>query len=123
MLRIILAALAGYIAIGILIAGTDQLYAALIPGFHASPVPPLNYFLFAMVTDTIYTYIGGWVCGVISRRDLQATLGLIILGEVMGVASTVYLWETAPHFYSFYLLIMYPLAVWYGAKLRAPVGT
>jgi hypothetical protein len=38
----------------------------------------------------------------------------------MGIASTIYLWHTAPHYYSFYLLIMYPPAVWIGATRLAP---
>jgi hypothetical protein len=81
MLRKILAALLGYVFMGVLIAGTDQLYARMGPGIQ----------------------------------------GLIILGELMGVASTVYLWNTVPHYYSFFLLIVYPPAVWLGAKLKKPI--
>jgi len=118
MLRIVLGCLLGYALIGVLIFGTDQLYAHLIPGFSSMKMPPTWYFVLSMATDTLYTLIGGWLCALISRRDVQATLGLIMVGELMGIASTVYLWGKVPHFYSFYLLIMYPPAVWYGAKMR-----
>jgi len=115
MLRIVLGALAGYAFIGVLIFGADQVYAQLIPAIH-SGTPPASYYQLAMLTDTVFTFAGGWLCGLIAKRDLQATWGLIIIGELMGIASTVYLWHTAPHYYSFYLLVMYPIAVWYGAK-------
>jgi hypothetical protein len=120
MLRKVLAALLGYAFIGILIAGTDQLYAHMVPGFSAKP--PTWYFVVSMLTDTIYTLLGGWICALISRGDRHATLGLIVLGELMGIASTVYLWNTVPHFYSFFLLIVYPPAVWLGTKLRKQVA-
>ena len=115
MLRIVIAVLLGYALIGGLI-WTDQLYAHLIPGVSPMATPPTWYFLLSMATDTIYTLIGGWLCARISRSDIRATLGLIILGEVMAIASTVYLWNNVPHFYGFYLLIMYPPAIWFGAK-------
>jgi len=41
---------------------------------------------------------------VIARGDTRAGWGLILIGEVMGLASAIYLWHTAPHYYSFYLL-------------------
>lgn len=121
-LRIILAALLGYALIGLLIFGTDQVFAQVIPGFSSMKMPPTWYFLVSMVTDTVYTLIGGWLCAAISRGDRQAAWGLIVIGELAGIASTVYLWHTVPHFYSFYLLIMYPPAVWFGAKGRKPLA-
>jgi hypothetical protein len=116
MLRTILGAVCGYVFIGLLIFGTDQIYAHLVPGFSALKVPTAWYFLASMVTDTLYTLAGGWLCAMISRRDLQATFGLIVIGEIMGIGSTVYLWHTVPHFYSAYLLVMYPPVVWFGAR-------
>jgi hypothetical protein len=120
MLRTLLASLLGYALIGVLIAGTDQLYSHAVPGFGS--MPPAWYFAVSLLTDTIYTLLGGWMCALISRGDPRATLGLIILGELMGVASTVYLWKAVPHYYSFFLLIVYPPAVWFGAKLKKPVA-
>ncbi len=123
MLRKILAALLGYAFIGVLIAGTDQLYARTIPGFASMKTPPTWYFVISMLTDTIDTLLGGWICALISRGDRHATLGLIVLGELMGIASTVYLWNTVPHYYSFFLLVVYPPAAWLGTKLRKPAAT
>lgn len=109
MLRVILGGLLGYVLIGVLIAAADLLI---------SKGP--NYYQVVLVTDTLFTVAGGWLCGLISRGDTRAAWGLIVMGELMGIASTIYLWHTAPHYYSFYLLIMYPPAVWFGASRLAP---
>jgi hypothetical protein len=114
--RIILAALLGYALIGVLVFGTNRLFPMLLPGFDSMKTPPASYFAISMATDTVHTLIGGWLCARISRGDMQATLALIVAGEIMGIASTIFLWGKVPHFYSFYLLIMYPAAVWYAAR-------
>jgi hypothetical protein len=118
MLRTIIAVLVGYMFIGALIFGTDQLFAASIPGFSSMPMPPDYYFGWSVVTDTIYSVVGGLVCAWIARSAARkATIGLMIFGELAGLASTVYLWKMVPHWYSFALLILYPPAVWWGSVL------
>jgi hypothetical protein len=121
MLRNILAVIAGYVATGLLIFGTDQLFAALIPGFKSMTTPPLHYFLISVVTDTLYSIIGGFVCSRIAHPPVRrnATLSLIVLGELVGLVSTVFLWKLVPHWFSFALLLLYPPAVWLGFKLQS----
>lgn len=118
MLRVILAVVTGYCFIGVLIFSMDQLFAHMIPGLSAMKRLPDWYFATTMLTDTVYTFLGGWLCAAIARGNRRATLGLIVVGELVGIASTFYLWNQAPHFYSFFLLIVYPPAVWFGAKMR-----
>ena len=115
----ILGVVLGYAATGILIFGTDQLFAALIPGFRSmSMLLPVYYFAISIVTDAIYSAIGGWICARIAKEQARgATAGLIVFGEVAGVISAFYLWHTVPHYYSFALLILYPPAVWAGSRL------
>lgn len=114
----ILGVLLGYAATGVLIFGTDQLFAVVIPGFRSMSMPPLYYFVVSIFTDTIYSVIGGLVCAKVAKAQARgATLGLIIFGELVGVLSTFYLWHTVPHYYSFALLIVYPPAVWIGSHL------
>ncbi len=91
MLRTILGAVLGYCFIGLLIMVTDRAYALAIPGMSTLKVLPDWYYVLAMLTDTIYTFAGGWLCAVISRRNSQATIGLIILGKS---------WESHPRFIS-----------------------
>lgn len=83
MLRIIGSVLAGYIAVGILVALTDLIFAAAIPGFRTMAAPPLYYFVIVTFTDTIYTIGGGYLCAATARASARtATLGLMICGEI-----------------------------------------
>ena len=119
MSRSIVAVIASYAAIGVLVVLTDQVAAALIPGVK-SMSPPLYYFVLSLITDTVYSGFGGYLCALIARERAQkATLGLIIFGEILGVASTVLFWQSIPHWFSFALLIVYPPAVWLGSRLRS----
>jgi hypothetical protein len=114
MARVVFAGLLGYVLIGLLI-------------FAAGPWIPRGpyYYPIVLAADTLFTLAGGWLCGRIARGDTRAAWGLILMGEVMGLASTIYLWHSAPHYFSIYLLVMYPPAVWYGATrlaARAPAA-
>lgn len=121
MLRNILAVIAGYLATGLLVFSTDQFFAAIVPGFKSITTPPLYYFLISIVTDTLYSIIGGFLCSRIARLPSRrnATLSLILLGEFVGLVSTVFLWKIVPHWFSFALLLLYPPAVWLGYKLQS----
>ncbi len=118
--RIIVAAIVGYVAIGLLVVTTDKVLAATIPGFATLEVPPLLYFVVSLATDTLYSVVGGYLCCVIARdRCRNATLVLIIGGEIAGIASQAALWRTIPHWFAIVLLLLYPPAVWIGSILRS----
>jgi len=120
MARIIAAVLAGYVAIGILVVLTDQLFALAVPGFRALSPPPLYYFVTLTFTNTFYTIAGGYLCAVIARAAIRnATLALMIFGEIMGVVAVVLAWRTEPDWYAFALLVLYPPAIWIGSRLRS----
>jgi hypothetical protein len=118
--RTIGAGLAGYALIGVLVVLTDQIFAAVIPGFQNMTTPPLYYFVVVTFTDALYSVAGGYLCAVIARASVQrATLGLIVFGEIMGVVSTVLYWHIQPHWFAFALLLLFPLGVWIGSGLRS----
>jgi hypothetical protein len=120
MVRIAVAVLAGYVSIGILVVLTDQVFGAAIPGFRVITTPPLYYFAAVLLTDTLYSVAGGYLCAVIARAAVRkATLGLMIFGEIVGVVSTVIGWYVQPHWFAFALLVLFPLAVWVGSRLRS----
>jgi hypothetical protein len=120
--RIIAAAVVGYVAIGVLVVTTDKVLAAIIPGFATLEVPPLLYFIVSLTTDSLYSVVGGYLCCVIARdRCRDATLALIIGGELIGLASQIALWRTVPHWFGVVLLLLYPPAVWIGSSLRSRV--
>ena len=118
--RVIGSAIASYIAIGLLVVCTDQLYAALVPGFKSMPVPPTYYFALSLLSDTIYSIVGGYVCSWIAgAMARKATLGLLVGGEILGIVSVIVFWNSVPHWFGFGLLIVYPPAVWLGSRLRS----
>jgi lysylphosphatidylglycerol synthetase-like protein (DUF2156 family) len=120
MVRTIGAVLAGYVAIGVLVVLTDLIFAAAVPGFRARTPPPLYYFAILTFTNTLYSIGGGYLCAACARASAgTATLGLMIFGEIMGVVSTVLSWHTQPHWFAFALLVLFPLAVWIGSRLRS----
>lgn len=119
MRRMILAILAGYILIGVLVSVTDRLLAKFLPGFAAVPGHlTSSYFAVSLVTDFVYSVIGGYMCGRIAgERSWEATWCLIALGETIGVATQFVMWRVVPHWFGIGLLVVYPVAVWIGFRL------
>jgi hypothetical protein len=80
----------------------------------------LYYFAVSLGTDFVYTIVGGYLCALIAEGNRRkATLWLIVLGEVLGIAVQAMLWGNVPHWYGIGLLILYPLGVWMGSNLGA----
>jgi hypothetical protein len=116
--RNILAALAGYVAIGILVVATDQIFSWVIPGFRAMAMPPFFYFAISLLTDFIYSAVGGYVCSALARNAKTATLILVAAGEIIGLSVSFGLRDVIPHFFALGLLLLYPLGVLLGSRLR-----
>ena len=119
MWRAILAPIAGYVAIGVLVIFTDQLFSILTHGFNSAAPPPRYYFGLSLVTDALYTALGGYICAAIAGSAAwRATLILIVGAELIGIGSVIALWHTQPHWFAIALLLLYPPAVWAGSRLR-----
>ena len=117
-MRTVIAAISGFLAIGILVRITDMLFARLTTGWDAKN-PPLYYFAVSLGTDFVYSIVGGYLCALIAEGSRRtATLWLIVLGEILGVIVQIVLWSVVPHWYGVGLLILYPLGVWIGSALR-----
>ncbi len=117
MKRIVLGTLLGYIFIGLTAAIIHQLlYARIVP----SPDSPRSPYLVAITgTDTVLAILGGWLCATLSLQAREATLALVVLGELSSVALALLFWSEVPHFYNFVAWIVYPPAVWLGAMFRS----
>jgi hypothetical protein len=116
--RILLAVAAGYLANSILVAVTEQLLSLLMPGVDATP--PLRYFVLDLISQSLYTMAGGYLCCRIARPSQRAALvGLIVLGLVVGMFSLAVSWKTEPHWYRIALLAVYPPCAWAGWILGA----
>ena len=117
--RIILAALAGYFAIGVLVVSTDQIFSWAIPGFRTMAMPPAFYFAASLVTDFVYSAVGGFICSALARRGSKtATLILIAAGEMIGLAVAIARWQVMPHFFALGLLVLYPLGIFLGSAMQ-----
>lgn len=117
--RNILAAIAGYFAIGVLVVLTDQVFSWAIPGFRTMAMPPAFYFAFSLVTDFAYSAVGGFLCSAIARSGSKpATLILIAAGEAIGLAVAIARWQVMPHFFVLGLLLLYPLGIFLGSAIQ-----
>ena len=118
MLRTGLAAIAGYALIGVLVIFTDQLFSVAFQGFRGLATPPPTYFVLSLFTDSFYSILGGYLCASIAKGvSKNATLWLMVGGEIVGLATTIALWKTTPHWFALALLVVYPPAVWIGSRL------
>jgi hypothetical protein len=115
--RTVVGVLAGYLGIGALVAFTDMLFARLVPGWRPL-ARPMYYYAVTLGTDFLYSIAGGYICALIAAdRRRNAALGLIILGEAIGVVVQTLLWGTVPRWFGVGLLIVYPVGVWIGSRL------
>ena len=120
--RMILAILSGYLLIGVLVTIADKIFASVIPGFGAMATLPQYYFVATLATDFLFSIAGGYVCSWLAReRSWEATWCLIALGETIGVGSQFLTWKRVPHWFGIGLLVLYPLAIWIGSRLRPEV--
>src|SRR5579872_7041208 len=113
MWRAVVAPIAGYAAIGVLVVFTDQLFSLLTHGLGSGAQPPGYYYQLRLLTDCLYTALGGYLCAALAgERARRATLILIAGGELIGIGSVIALWHTQPHWFAIALLLVYPPAVW-----------
>jgi len=105
--------------VGVLIFGTDQLFSLMIPNFQNLHALPAYYFMISIVTDTIYSALGGWVCAAIAKNHARLSVPfLMAFGELAGLAATIWNWGVVPHYFSFALMILYPPAIWFGGWMK-----
>lgn len=115
--RIILAVVAGYIANGILVVATEHLLSFRAPG--ADATHPLYYFVVDLISQCLYTVVGGYLCCVIARPAQRAAMGSLMgLGVLVGTVSLASSWKAEPHWYGIALLAVYPPCVWIGWTLK-----
>ena len=113
MKRIITGFLLGYIFIGVTTATAHQSLYALMG-------QSTRYLAVITATDTLVAIVGGWLCARVSRKALKSILALIIVGEVFDIAVALLWWSYVPKLYNFAHWIIYPAAVWFGARMNTP---
>ena len=113
--RVVLAVLAGYITDVALVVATELM--ARVPGRHVAQ--PIRYYVIDLITQCLYTVIGGYIaCMIAGPVHRAAIITLICLGLVVGSASLTASWNMEPHWYGIALLAVYGPCVWIGCSLR-----
>src|ERR1700729_3026917 len=116
MVRAILAAIAGYLLIGLLVTFTDQIFTVMGQVVSAGS-PPRTYFIISIVTDSFYSFVCGYLCAGIAKQNARlGTLILLIGGELIGIAACIAFWRAVPHWFSGALLVLYPICVRAGSQ-------
>ena len=65
-----------------------MLYARMVPSENS---PRTQYLVLIAATDILLAILGGWFCATVSLKAREATLALVIVGEVsrVGLAARV----------------------------------
>jgi hypothetical protein len=121
MLKSILVVVGTYVLSVVLVLCSDPLLSALFPGDFVSGHIPSDK---ALVASTglfiVISLVCAWLCARFSPRP-KATrlLAFMIIGELMGVASTIPHWNTAwPHWYWLSWLISWPISCWFAYRIE-----
>lgn len=112
-----LAALGAYILIGIAVLITDWIFSVFIPGLSSGVNVPTYYFAVSLLTDTVYSFFAGAYCAMVAKQHrATAIILLLAFGEALGIGAQVMQRGKVPLWFAAGLLILYPPAVWFGAK-------
>ena len=105
--RVIVAVVAGYVTNAAVIAGTEHMLAKLVPAG--------GYFAADVLSQCVIQIGCGYLCSRIANSQrLTATVGLIIVGILIGSVSVFASWRSEPHWYAITLLCIYAPCVWVG---------
>ena len=119
--RIAGAVLAGWLMVGVLVVLTDLVLARAFPAEYVQgKIPPDKLTALVLATSTLYSVIGGWLTARIALPETgwKSILGLVIWGEIAGIASTVFSWGLMQWWYSIGLLVLWIPAVLLGGFIR-----
>lgn len=121
MARSILAVLAGWGCVGVLVVLTDGLLHLLFPAqYTMGKMPPDHLAAVSLATSTLYSVVGGWVTARIAKdRPWRHIVGLMVWGELMGVASLIATWGQVQAWYQVGLIVAWIPAVAAGGWIRA----
>jgi hypothetical protein len=117
MVRAALGAIAGFFGIGVLVVFTDQILSVMSYGFNSTAAPTRSYYVIRVVTDSFYSFLGGYICAGIAKQSVRlATVILLVGGELIGIAAMIPLWRTVPHWFAIGLLVLFPACAGAGSQ-------
>ncbi len=120
MLKSVAVVLGSYLLSIALVLATDPLLSRLFPGDYVRGHVPSHT---ALITSTalfvLISIFCAWLCARFAPgRAARHVLWFFLLGEVMGVVSTIPNWSKGwPHWYWLSWLLTWPLSCWIGLLL------
>ena len=121
MLKSILVVVGSYVLSVVLVLCSDPLLTALFPGDFASGHVPSDKALAASTTlFVVISLLCAWICARFSPLPKwKQVLAFMIVGELMGLATTIPHWSTAwPHWYWLSWLISWPISCWIAYRIE-----
>ena len=117
LLRSVASVLISYVVVFGIVMASGPLLARLFPGqYAAGKVPSLSLLWVGTAIFAVASILGGWLCMRLAPSRLGAhLLALFVLGEALGVVTTVVNWSKWPHWNSFVWLAIWPVCLWIGA--------
>ena len=113
MLKSIAVVVGTYVLSIVLVLGSDPLLSALFPGdFAKGHVPSDKALLASTALFVAISILCAWLCARLSPPPkARHVVAFLILGEVLGVASTIPNWNTGwPHWYWLAWLVSWPFS-------------
>ena len=127
MLKSIAVVVGCYVLSVVLVLATDPLLTRLFPGDYVRGRVPSDTVLMASTAFfVVISILCAWLCARFApSRAAQHVLWFFIIGEVMGIVSTIPNWGKGwPHWYWLSWLLTWPVSCWIGlllARRRAEV--
>lgn len=122
MVRAILAAIAGYAAISILLVFTDQIMTVMFQGFNPNPAPvrfTLFSFLFGLIAGSSYCFLGGYVCASLAKQNARlAAFILMVGGELTGIVAAIVYRRSVPYWFASMMLVVFAVCVRAGSEFQ-----
>lgn len=121
MLKSIGVVVGSYILSVVLVLATDPLLSRLFPGdFVRGRIPSDAALATSTVLFIVISILCAWVCARFAARPAQSVLWFFIVGEVMGIATSIPNWNNGwPHWYGLSWLLSWPISCWIGLRLGA----
>jgi hypothetical protein len=120
MLKSIAVVVGSYVLSIVLVVATDPLLTRIFPGDYVRDRVPSNP---ALLTGTalfvVVSILCAWICARFApARASRHVLWFLIIGEVMGVVTTIPNWNKGwPHWYFLSWLLSWPVSCWVGLLL------
>ncbi len=117
MLKSVGVVLGCYILSVVLVIGSDPLLSRMFPGdFVRGQIPSNNALMASTAFFIIISIFCAWICARFAPgRAGKHVLWFFVIGEVMGIASTIPNWSKGwPHWYWLSWLLSWPVSCWIG---------